>query len=112
MQSFCQTADCMFGDSVYRRSAGGQSDDRGCIDDDAFLVVCDHARHKGLDAVQDAKEIHCHDPVPVLLGNLPDMTEAPGYPGVVAENMDSTKSRKRPVSECEHRVPLRHIGHD
>ena len=112
VQAFGHPAHRVFGNAIHRAGAGRQAEHRAGVEDQALLSVLDHARHEGLYAVQHAVHIDRHDPLPVLVGDVPDVTQAAGHTGVIAHDMHPIKGIEGPVGQAKDGRFVRDIGLD
>jgi len=79
----------------------------------ALVVLCEHRRHEGVDAVDDAPDVHAECPLPVAELVLPDRTLcARADAGVVAQDVNRAVRGERRIPELLHRLLRRDVGLD
>ena len=92
MEALREGDDGVLGDIVGgHERPGGESGEGSGVDDVTFLSGGEHPRDKGLDTVEDSKEVHTKGPVPVRQGFAPDGSAGREDAGVVAQEMNDAE---------------------
>ncbi len=89
-------------------SSGDQAGARRGVDDVAVAAALDHAGHEGLDAVDDAVEVHADHPVPGLVAHAGGRGRA-GDAGVVEQQRHRSEPGLDVVGQRGVRVAVAHV---